>query len=114
MKRYHDLSADVELGMLQYATSTWFVQTVVSRSGAEGRGTPYLRHAKEDRGKPVEPTSGLEPLTCSLRVIIHVLQRFAEACKTRISRLVSFLRLAGCCTVLRSRWCQSGVRLACS
>jgi hypothetical protein len=56
-----------------------------------------------------EPTSGLEPLTCSLRVIIQALQRFAGACKTRIDKPISFLRLALCCTVLRSRWYQSGI-----
>jgi hypothetical protein len=58
-----------------------------------------------------EPTSGLEPLTCSLRVISHALQGFAEACKSPISRRFSLLWLAACCTVLRSRWCQSGVKL---
>ena len=45
----------------------------------------------------------------SLRVIIHGLQRFARACNSRISKPFSFLRLAGCCTVLRSRWYQSGI-----
>jgi hypothetical protein len=59
-----------------------------------------------------EPTSGLEPLTCSLRVMHHALQGFAQACKFRISKLFSLLRLAVRCTVLRSRWCQSGVRSA--
>jgi hypothetical protein len=59
--------------------------------------------------KKEEPTSGLEPLTCSLRVIGHVLQGCAGACKYRIFRGFSFLWLAACCTVLRSRWCQSGV-----
>ena len=48
----------------------------------------------------------------SLRVINRMLQGFAQACKTRIDRQVSFLCLALCCTVLRSRWCQSGVNLA--
>ena len=57
-----------------------------------------------------EPTSGLEPLTCSLRVIGHVLQAFAGGRKTRIPKPVSFLRLAECCTVLRSRWYQIGIR----
>ncbi len=57
-----------------------------------------------------EPTSGLEPLTCSLRVIGQALQGFAQGCKCRISTPVSLLRLALRCTVLRSRWCQSGVR----
>jgi hypothetical protein len=62
------------------------------------------------RGKNKEPTSGLEPPTCSLRVISQALQGVAGVCKCRISREVSFLWLALCCTVLRSRWCQSGVR----
>jgi hypothetical protein len=59
-----------------------------------------------------EPTSGLEPLTCSLRVIGHPLQGLAQGCKSRISRGASFLRIALCCTVLRSRWCQSGINIA--
>jgi hypothetical protein len=46
---------------------------------------------------------------CSLRVIHQALQGFAEACKFRIFRRLSMLRIAGCCTVLRSRWCQIGV-----
>jgi hypothetical protein len=46
---------------------------------------------------------------CSLRVITQVLQEFAGVCKSRISKPVSLLSFAGCCTVLRSRWYQSGV-----
>jgi hypothetical protein len=46
-----------------------------------------------------------------LRVITQALQGCAEACKCRIFRGVSFLRLAECCTVLRSRWYQSGINL---
>jgi hypothetical protein len=42
----------------------------------------------------------------SLRVIIQALQGFAEACISRISKRFSLLRVALCCTVLRSRWCQ--------
>src|SRR5215203_3319420 len=61
-------------------------------------------------GKIREPTSGLEPLTCSLRVIGHALQGFARACKSLISKGFSLLRLAQCCTVLRSRWYQSGIK----
>jgi hypothetical protein len=60
-------------------------------------------------GQKREPTSGLEPLACSLRVIGQELQEFAEACKSGISRRFSLLRFALCCTVLRSRWCQSGI-----
>ena len=59
-----------------------------------------------------EPTSGLKnrlPLL-QLRVISHVLQGFAGGCKSRISKRVYRVRFAGCCTVLRSRWYQSGIR----
>jgi hypothetical protein len=45
-----------------------------------------------------------------VRVIIHALQGFAQGCKCRISKGFSIPSLALCCTVLRSRWCQSGVR----
>jgi hypothetical protein len=47
-----------------------------------------------NREKTREPTSGLEPLTCSLRVIHHVLQGFARACNYRILRPVSLLWVA--------------------
>jgi hypothetical protein len=57
-----------------------------------------------------EPTSGLEPLTCSLRVIHQALLGIAQGCKSRISREVTLPWLAVRCTVLRSRWCQSGVK----
>jgi hypothetical protein len=46
---------------------------------------------------------------CSLRVIHQALQGVAQMCKSRISKQLSLLRVALCCTVLRSRWCQSGV-----
>jgi hypothetical protein len=45
-----------------------------------------------------------------LRVITQALQGFAQPCKSRISKPISFLSLAACCTVLRSRWYQSGIR----
>ena len=45
-----------------------------------------------------------------LRVIGRALQGLAGACKSPIPKRISLLRVAVCCTVLRSRWCQSGVR----
>jgi hypothetical protein len=57
-----------------------------------------------------KPTSGLEPLSCSLRVIIQALQGCAQACNSPIPKRLSLLGVAACCTALRSRWCQSGVR----
>jgi hypothetical protein len=44
-----------------------------------------------------EPTSGLEPLSCSLRVIIQALQGFARACRYRMPKLLSFLSLTPYC-----------------
>jgi hypothetical protein len=55
----------------------------------------------------VAPGSGL----LQLRVISQVLQAIARVCKSRISKRFPFPWLAACCTVLRSRWCQSGVKL---
>ena len=49
-------------------------------------------------------------LTCSLRVITQALQGVAQECKSRISKPFSILRVAACCTVLCSRWYQSGIR----
>jgi hypothetical protein len=46
----------------------------------------------------------------SLRVIIPVWQGFARARNLPISKPLSLLRLAQCCTVLRSRWGQSGIK----
>jgi|SRR5215216_274920 hypothetical protein len=59
-----------------------------------------------------EPTSGLEPLTCSLRVIIQVSQGFARACRYRIFKPISFSTL---CVLHRiafpeaSEWCQESL-----
>jgi|SRR5215203_4998600 len=63
-------------------------------------------------GKPKMRADERTPtaLPLQLQVIIQALLGFAWGCKCRISKLVSFLRLARCCTVLRSRWCQSGIR----
>jgi hypothetical protein len=47
----------------------------------------------------------------SLRVIHQALQRCAGGCKCRISKRVSILWFAACCTVLRSRWYQSGINI---
>jgi hypothetical protein len=46
-----------------------------------------------------------------LGVISQALQGFAKACKPLISGQLSLLGLAVCCTVLRSRWYQSGINI---
>jgi hypothetical protein len=46
----------------------------------------------------------------SLRVCGQPLQGFAQGSKYRIPKRLSFLCLALCCTVLRSRWYQSGIK----
>ena len=60
-----------------------------------------------------EPTSGLEPLTPAPAT--SDTSSVAGVCRglqMRIFRGVSFPCLAACCTVSRSRWCQSGVKIA--
>jgi hypothetical protein len=46
----------------------------------------------------------------SLRVCGQGLQGLARGCKSGISKPVSLLWLAPCCTVLRSQWCQCGIK----
>ena len=51
-----------------------------------------------------EPTSGLEPLTCSLRVSRLGLRGVAEVCKSPLCKRVSLLRFADyalCCIRVR-------------
>src|SRR5215208_3625364 len=83
------------------------------RFGRRWRGSEAGRHEGgkylAGTSRKAKPTSGLEPPTCSLRVIGHVLQGLAQECKSRIPKPVSLLRFAPCCTVLRSRWYQSGI-----
>src|SRR5215210_8149970 len=83
---------------------------LVAEPASRRSGSQYPAHLRHKRGA----MSGLEPLTCSLRVIGHTLQGVAGACKSRISRRLSLLQVAGRCTVLRSRWYQSGIRSTCS
>jgi hypothetical protein len=47
----------------------------------------------------------------SLRVINRALQGFAQGCKSRVSKRFSLLWLTLCCTLLRSRWYQSGINI---
>ena len=42
------------------------------------------------------------------------MQGFARGCKSGISKRVSLLWVAACCTGLRSQWYQSGIRSTCS
>src|SRR5215217_5917585 len=69
----------------------------------------YVFPANRDKMKSRRADSNRLPLL-QLRVIGQALQGFAEACKCRISRRLSLLRFAACCTVLRSRWYQIGIR----
>ena len=57
-----------------------------------------------------EPTSGLEPLTCSLRVSHQALLAFAQGCRFPIPKSIFLPRLALRCAVLRPRWYHGGIR----
>jgi hypothetical protein len=49
-----------------------------------------------------EPTSGLEPLTCSLRVCGQWLPSVADVCRFRINKRFFVLCVAHYCRVLRA------------
>ena len=74
---------------------------------------PYLRRHGEDAvwfmGALFNPFASGED-TEGRFALIETVGRFARVCKSRISKPVSLLCLALGCTVLRSQWCQSGVR----
>src|SRR5918998_3936984 len=75
--------------------------------GHSGYACTYRSKYEENKG----PTSRPEPPTCPLRVITKVLQGLARGCKSRISKPASLLRVAACCTVLRSRLYQNGINI---
>ena len=76
------------------------------RTGASHRGENSVYLRRFERSDERTRTADL----VSLRTIIHAWQGFADGCKCRVFRRFSLLSFAECCTVLRSRWYQSGVK----
>jgi hypothetical protein len=68
---------------------------------------PHTTSQRSRKQRASEPIRTADLI--SLRVITQALQRLAQECKSRIDKPISFLYLAECCTVLRSRWYQSGI-----
>ena len=81
----------------------WKLRTESPWRDLSGRHDPYKKRADE-RTRTADLSS--------LRVIIQALQGFAQACKCSIFKPVSYHWLAVRCTVLRSRWCHRGVKIA--
>ena|SRR5918993_2458543 len=71
---------------------------------ADARFSALMRR----RQRPDERTRTAHLL--QLRVINKALQGCAGGCRCRIFRGIPFPWLAACCTVLRSGWCQGGVK----
>jgi hypothetical protein len=71
------------------------------------RTSVYQRGCSTVAVKPFEKTSTADLVTSDDRGVAGV----CKALHTPISKPYSFLRLALRCTVLRSRWCQSGVNV---
>jgi hypothetical protein len=67
-----------------------------------------LTQVHGEAGEEGEPTSGLEPLTPAPATSDH--SAVAGGCKYPLSKGFPLLRLAESCTVLRSQWCQSGIK----
>jgi hypothetical protein len=69
----------------------------------------HILPANRNKPKSRRADSNRLPLL-QLRVIGHALQGCAGGCKSRIFKRVSILWFAACCTILRSRWYQSGIK----
>jgi hypothetical protein len=69
-------------------------------------GFPFLRVLQVQKRADERTRTADLP---SLRMIHQALQGVAHLCKFRLSKPLSLLQFATCCTVLRSRWCRSGV-----
>jgi hypothetical protein len=82
---------------------------VSMRSRFAAKRIPYYEYFSYVRGlrRADERTRTAYP--CSLRVIPQALQGRARACKSPIPKRLSLLGVAARCTVLRSRWYQSGI-----
>jgi hypothetical protein len=90
-------------------TTLWPCQSGVKKLPARSRGLPTFRAFGLSILISEVPTSKLEPLTSSHSSDNSCVAGVCTVCKSRISKPLSLLCLAVRCTVLRSRWCQSGV-----
>src|SRR5215210_669968 len=81
---------------------------LVAEPASRRSGSQYPAHLRHKRRADEWTRTAY---SCSLRVITQALQGIARTCKTRISKRLSLLRVAGRCTVLRSRWYQSGINI---
>jgi hypothetical protein len=93
-----------------YALPTRWRQHGVKKPLAVDRGFPLSEYSAYLWAKKRADERTRTAYPCSLRVIGQVLHGFAQACKSRIVKPFSFLWFAPCCTVLRSRWYQSGIK----
>src|SRR5215208_3175127 len=76
----------------------------VKRAPAVTQDATLFRVFGLSMGKIREPTSGLEPLTCSLRVCGQWLLSVAGVCKSRINKrsfVLSIARYCRCCVRVR-------------
>jgi len=71
----------------------------------------YLSFSCKSRQKESRRADSNRLPLLQLRVITQALQAFAQGCRLRLDESVSLLCHALCCAVLRSRWCQSGVKI---
>ena len=74
---------------------------VLRSSPSQAQDTPHEEVFRLSIVNTKEPTSGLEPLTCSLRVSGLLFLGFARACNSRIDKRSSVPSIARYCRVLR-------------
>ncbi len=92
----------------QASGSTALTTAIDQRLAYRGRGLLTQLRGEARKGRADERTRTADRLIASEPMGVAGV---AQGCKSPISRPVSLLRLAACCTVLHSQWCQSGVTL---
>jgi hypothetical protein len=93
----------------RYASCTFPSLSLLAEAlSASKSRLPHVASRRRKKLRADEPIRTADLL--QLRVMHQALQGCAGGCKCRIFRGVSLLRLAECCTVLRSRWYQSGIK----
>ncbi|CAN5728382.1 hypothetical protein BH24ACT22_BH24ACT22_12030 [soil metagenome] len=114
------IRGDIEIKEHDGTTLLEDTRVALCRCG-ESRNKPFCDNSHKNsgfrdegslEGNSLKETSGAGGGKLDVKLTpndYNSLQGFAQDCEFRMDKRFMLLRLAACCTVLRSRWCQSGV-----